>query len=49
MIIKKYEAELKKTPYNKIYLNVDKLKKGDYTIKIIQKKKVIKIVQFSKK
>jgi len=48
MKTKKYIGELKEMPSNKIYLNVDNLKKGNYTINIITKNKIIKKTKFSK-
>ncbi len=46
---KKYEGTLPKMPANKIYLNINNLKEGNYTLKIINKNKVIKRTQFNKK
>lgn len=44
-----YEGKLNKVPSDKIYLNVNNLKKGLYTLKIINKNKVIKKTKFNKK
>jgi len=46
---KKYEGHLNEMPTDKIYLNVNNLKKGVYTLKIIDKNKVIKKTRFNKK
>lgn len=46
---KKYEGKLNEVPSSKIYLNVNNLKKGNYTLKIINKNKVIKRTNFNKK
>jgi len=46
---KKYEGKLNNVPSDKIYLNVNNLKKGLYTLKIINKNKVIKKTKFNKK
>jgi hypothetical protein len=43
-----YEGELKETLTNTIYLNVNNLKKGCYTLRIINKNKVIQKVTFKK-
>jgi len=46
---KKYEGRLNDVPSDKIYLNVNNLKKGLYTLKIINKNKVIMKTKFNKK
>lgn len=46
---KKYEGKLNEVPTDKIYLNVNNLKKGLYTLNIINKNKVIKKTKFNKK
>lgn len=46
---KKYEGELPRIPSDKIYLNVNNLKEGVYTLKIMNKNKVIKKTKFNKK
>lgn len=46
---KKYEGKLQDVPSDNIYLNVNNLKKGVYTLKIINKNKVIKKTKFNKK
>ena len=46
---KKYEGELQDVPSNSIYLNINNLKKGVYTLKIVNKSKVIKRTKFNKK
>jgi len=44
-----YKGKLNNLQYAKIYLNVNNLTKGIYTLKIINKNKVIKKVKFNKK
>jgi len=46
---KKYEGKLQDMPSDSIYLNVNNLKKGIYTLKIVNKNKVIKKTKFNKK
>jgi hypothetical protein len=46
---KKYEGKLQDVPSDNIYLNVNNLKKGNYTLKIINKNRVIKKTRFNKK
>ncbi len=46
---KRYEGKLNEVPSDKIYLNVNNLKKGVYTLKIINKNKVIMKTKFNKK
>ncbi len=48
-MVKKYLGKLNEVPSNKIYLNINNLKKGTYTLKIINKNKVVKKMRFSKK
>ncbi|AWX44369.1 hypothetical protein HME9304_01369 [Flagellimonas maritima] len=45
---KRYEGILEGVPHFEIYLNINKLEKGKYQLKIIHKKKVIKSTDFSK-
>lgn len=45
---KKYEGKLEETPTDSIYLNINNLKNGSYTLKIINKNKVIKKTKFNK-
>mgnify|MGYP000644191348 CR=1 FL=1 len=45
---KKYEGKLQVVPSDNIYINVNNLKKGVYTLKIINKNKVIKKTKFKK-
>ncbi|WP_201739460.1 hypothetical protein [Dokdonia sinensis] len=45
---KKYEGKLPALPSAEIYLNVDHLEKGEYTLKIIQKNKLITKTIFKK-
>lgn len=42
-------GNLKKVPTNKIQLNINNLTKGKYTLKVINKNKVLKTVRFIKK
>lgn len=44
-----YEGSLKPMPKFQIYLNVNHLKIGKYTLKVIHKNKVIKKTTFDKK
>ncbi|MCF6182585.1 MAG: hypothetical protein L3J60_11260 [Lutibacter sp.] len=44
-----YEGSLKKVPSKNILLNVKNLSKGKYTLKVINRNKVIKTVRFIKK
>ncbi|WP_158594566.1 hypothetical protein [Ulvibacterium marinum] len=46
---KRYEGILDEVPRFEISLNVNKLEKGKYRLKIINKKKIIKSTHFSKK
>lgn len=45
----KYEGDLKKAPTDQIYLNINHLKKGKYSLKIVDKNKIIKKTKFIKK
>lgn len=45
---KTFEGKLDRFPKHKIYLNVNHLEKGEYTLKIIFKNKVIKKTTFKK-
>jgi hypothetical protein len=47
--MKLYEGKLKDVLTDKIYLNVNNLKKGSYTLSIVNKNKVIKTTVFEKK
>jgi len=47
--IKEYEGSIEKVDSNKIYLNINHLKKGTYKLKIIHKNKIVKSVHFTKK
>lgn len=47
--MKLYEGKLKDALNNKILLNVNNLKKGSYTLSIINKNKVIQKTTFKKK
>ncbi len=44
-----YKGSLKSVPKYQIYLNINHLKLGKYTLKIIHKNKVIKKTTFNKK
>ena len=46
--MKLYEGKLKEALTDKIYLNVNNLKKGSYTLSIINKNKVIQKTTFKK-
>jgi len=43
-----YQGILKSIPHFKIYLNVDELKKGSYTLYLTYKGKTIKTIPFKK-
>ena len=45
---KTFEGEIDHFPKHKIYLNVNHLEKGEYTLKIVYKNKVIKKTTFKK-
>lgn len=45
----KYESKIEELPSNKIYINVNKMEKGDYEINIINQNKLIKKTTFKKK
>lgn len=45
----KYETKIEELPSNKIYINVNKLEKGDYELNIIHQNKLIKKTTFKKK
>ncbi|MEC4005751.1 hypothetical protein OX283_013855 [Flavobacterium sp. SUN052] len=45
----KYETKIEQLPANKIYINVNKMEKGDYEINIINQNKLIKKTTFKKK
>lgn len=44
----KLVGNIQKLPSNKIYLNINHLEKGNYTLKIVHKNKVIKKTTFKK-
>lgn len=44
-----YESKIEQLPYNKIYINVNKMEKGDYELNIINQNKLIKKTTFKKK
>jgi len=44
-----YEGTVEEFTSNKIYLNINNLKKGTYKLKIIHKNKIVKSVHFTKK
>lgn len=46
--MKLYEGNLKDTLNNKIYLNVNNLKKGSYTLNIVNKNRIIQKTIFKK-
>ncbi len=43
-----YEGEINKVPTKTIYLNICKLEKGEYTLKIMHKHKILKQMKFNK-
>ena len=45
----KYESKIEELPSNKIYINVNKMEKGDYELNIINQNKLIKKTTFKKK
>tara|TARA_R110001583_G_scaffold92521_3_gene235076 strand:- start:282 stop:434 length:153 start_codon:yes stop_codon:yes gene_type:complete len=45
---KTFKGELDHFPKHKIYLNVNHLEKGAYTLKIVHKNKIIKKTTFNK-
>lgn len=45
---KEYEGKLDETPSFTIYLNISHLKKGNYTLHIIDHTKTIKTIKFKK-
>lgn len=45
----KYESKIEQLPSNKIYINVNKMEKGDYELNIINQNKLIKKTTFKKK
>jgi hypothetical protein len=51
MSVKKitYESRIDQLPANKIYINVNKMEKGDYELNIINQNKLIKKTTFKKK
>jgi len=48
-MVKKYLGKLNKVSSDMIYLNINNLKKGTYTLKIINKNKVVIKMTFNKK
>lgn len=46
--ITKYESKIDQLPSNKIYINVNKMEKGDYELNIINQNKLIKKTTFKK-
>jgi hypothetical protein len=44
-----YESKIEQLPANKIYINVNKMEKGDYELNIINQNKLIKKTTFKKK
>jgi hypothetical protein len=45
----KYEAKIEQLPSHKIFLNVNKMEKGDYELNIVHENKLIKKTSFKKK
>jgi len=46
--MKLYEGKLKDALTDKIYLNVNNLKKGSYTLNIVNKNRIIMSTEFEK-
>ena len=44
-----YESRIEQLPSNKIYLNINKMEKGDYELNIVSQNKLIKKTTFKKK
>ncbi len=44
-----YESKIEQLPFNKIYININKMEKGDYELNIINQNKLIKKTTFKKK
>jgi hypothetical protein len=44
-----YESKIEQLPSNKIFINVNKMEKGDYELNIIHQNKLIKKTTFKKK
>lgn len=44
-----YESKIDQLPSNKIFINVNKMEKGDYELNIINQNKLIKKTTFKKK
>jgi len=44
-----YESRINQLPSNKIYLNINKMEKGDYELNIVSQNKLIKKTTFKKK
>jgi hypothetical protein len=44
-----YESRIEQLPSNKIYLNINKMEKGEYELNIINQNKLIKKTTFKKK
>ena len=44
----KYSTTVEQLPSNKIYLNVNKMEKGNYELSIINQNKLIKKITFKK-
>lgn len=45
---KKYKGDIKHIPKSKIYLNINHLDKGTYSLNIIANNKIIKTTEFKK-
>lgn len=44
----KYESEIEAFPSNKIFININKMEKGDYELNIIHQNKLVKKTTFKK-
>ena len=45
---RKYESDINALPSNKIFININKMEKGDYELNIIHQNKLIKRTTFKK-
>ena len=46
---RKFDSKIEELPSNKIYINVNKMEKGNYELNIINQNKLIKKTCFKKK
>ncbi len=45
----RYESNISQLPSNKIYINKNKMEKGDYELNIVNQNKLINKIRFKKK